>query len=548
MTYTDILKNKQKATSSTTANNFQNMLNKLQGVNTDNLGNNTSNPNNPDPQFSEALLNAGVSSGSNVPSTTPEPSTPITSQTTTPTLSEALEFSQSTISQPTPNVVTPPVQETPKVNADSINTGGIASEVKGNEITTGEGYDEVKYSDILDNATNNGINNAGAERVNADNGTVPKVEPKTEETGTVAGTVPGTTTLPMTFEEYILSQKSKADDAYKRAVADAEIERKRATVEAQNAYDHSKSTYGSQAAALSSMGLTGSGYSDYLDSEAYAQMRGDMNAANRTKQQAIIAAESAKSNADSNYDAMYVDYLNQRETNNINTFNNMYSNLGGYTGADIDTIGKANGLSDDQISQLKTARLDLVKKTLNSAESYSKADLDYLFDVSIPEEKALYDQYYGKIRDEAQRYVNSMTVDTFEDMSESTAKSTLAQFKADGIDTTAAENAYNAAYNLVTNDNVKLSKETLSDNVKIELDGEQYTLKYDSDIGSSLKKEILSAIKLMNLPNNSVFVYKGDLYVKTGADSVKKLTAAWSKTDSYNTVVKAFSKKKITKE
>lgn len=71
---------------------------------------------------------------------------------------------------------------------------------------------------------------------------------------------------------YAEGQKLEAEEA-------AKIQRERDMVDAANAYEKNKATYGAKAEALADMGLTGSGYSDYLDAQAYAAQRGDVQAA-----------------------------------------------------------------------------------------------------------------------------------------------------------------------------------------------------------------------------------------------------------------------------
>ena len=205
-------------------------------------------------------------------------------------------------------------------------------------------------------------------------------DPNAKPSNPVTPSNPGTTiTEPLSFEEYILSLKSKADDQYKRDILNA-----------RNTYDQSKSAYGTKAASLSNMGLTGSGYSDYLDSRAYGQMQADKNAAIRTRDETKLAA-----------DTRFMDYLNQQETNKTNMFNSLYDNVGNLSNADIDNLAAINGLSTEQVTALKTGRREKAISALDAAiangSEYSKSDLDRLFDINIPEENALYDRYYQKI-------------------------------------------------------------------------------------------------------------------------------------------------------
>jgi hypothetical protein len=72
---------------------------------------------------------------------------------------------------------------------------------------------------------------------------------------------------------------SYAEGQKRAAEVAAKIQRERDMVDAANAYEKNKATYGTRAESLADMGLTGGGYSDYLDSQAYAAQRGDVQAA-----------------------------------------------------------------------------------------------------------------------------------------------------------------------------------------------------------------------------------------------------------------------------
>ena len=343
-----------------------------------------------------------------------------------------------------------------------------------------------------------------------------------------------TVTEPLSFEEYVLSLKSKADDQYKRDILNA-----------QNTYDQSKSAYGTKAASLSNMGLTGSGYSDYLDSRAYGQMQADKNAAIRTRDETKLAA-----------DTRFMDYLNQQETNKTNMFNSLYDTVGSRSNADIDNLAAVNGFTPEQVAALKAGRREKVISALDTAiangSEYSKSDLDRLFDINIPEEKALYDRYYQKIKDEAINF----TVDDFKNMDQAEAKDYIDAMKANGIDTTAMDIAYEKAYKLQTNDDVTYKKTvkgtwdiktpepgTEGAKVKIYAGDETYTLAYK---GGKASEEIVDIAKDMD--DLSVFKYDGTLYLKLSQNEIYPLTAAKNKSDSYTAVSNMFDKKKATKE
>jgi hypothetical protein len=85
----------------------------------------------------------------------------------------------------------------------------------------------------------------------------------------------------------------------------ADVERERGVVDARSSYEQNKASYGANAEAMGSMGLSGSGYSDYLNSKAYAQQRAETQAANAqadaSKREARYTEDQARLKADSDY-------------------------------------------------------------------------------------------------------------------------------------------------------------------------------------------------------------------------------------------------------
>lgn len=85
----------------------------------------------------------------------------------------------------------------------------------------------------------------------------------------------------------------------------ADTERERSVVDARSSYEQNKASYGMNAETMGSMGLSGSGYSDYLTSRAYAQQRAQTQAANAqsdaSKREARYAENQSRLKADSDY-------------------------------------------------------------------------------------------------------------------------------------------------------------------------------------------------------------------------------------------------------
>lgn len=90
----------------------------------------------------------------------------------------------------------------------------------------------------------------------------------------------------------------------------ADEERDRAMIDANASLERNRATYGQQAEAMAKMGLTGSGYSDYINSQAYAASRQEASAAkaqwNMTYREAAEMEREGRLAADGEYNkAMY---------------------------------------------------------------------------------------------------------------------------------------------------------------------------------------------------------------------------------------------------
>lgn len=511
MNLTDVLKKKLQQKNGSIASSFENMQNKLGSTQLPNATPATG----ANPTFVEALRNAA--GNASTVQTTPTPSSPSVSlpKFTAPTYKDILDTRISTQNGAL-------VQNVPNVNAGALNVGGAVSDVKGNQITTGEGVTPT-YTDILNSAAgegNLGISNESEGELQQKKDNEEKVETKVE---------------PMTFEEYILSVKSKADDQYKRDIIDA-----------QNTYDHSRSAYGNQAAALGNMGLTGSGYSDYLDSKAYGQMQADKNTA-------ATRRDTTKYEAD----VKYADYLDQQESNKTSLFNSLYYNAGSLSNADIDNLAAINGFTPEQVTMLKAARLERIKTALDSTD-YEKKDLDSLFDVSIPEEKALYDTYYSKLAN------NTPTVNFLDEndklMSESDSITELNKVKAAlGEDSEAYKTLkakYDEMYNVTTKGVTytgkeignRLRAETVGDNFEVEIVKDEKRTKYNVQNGGKVEADdadsaVLAFVTSGKVKDGEVFAWNGALYLRTGTDIIRVEQRDLTYAGQYNALKEVFGLK-----
>lgn len=181
---------------------------------------------------------------------------------------------------------------------------------------------------------------------------------ETEETGT------------MTYEEYIAEQKAREEEKRQAALKEAEIYKERAAADAQASYMQNMSTYGVNAETMAQMGLTGGGYSDYLNAQAYAQKRSDMQAADRNE---LALKQQAETTYADGIAALNKDLFTYQETQRQNKTTGYNTLLGyamdsesGLTEELIRAMGKNIGLSEEEIQS--------VINTMNTTQSNAKGE------------------------------------------------------------------------------------------------------------------------------------------------------------------------------
>ena len=184
-----------------------------------------------------------------------------------------------------------------------------------------------------------------------------------------------------------------ADRQLEESNAIAEQTRERAIVDANSSYQQNLAGYGANAEAMANMGLTGSGYSDWLNASAYAQNRADVQAANAqsetAKREARYIADQTKNQADTTYndavfkaEADYLDTVNNldttyktnlaeadisnRETQLTNKLNYKDTMTATTTDAEIDQMVKDGLISTSDATELKAYRGTLGKDEINS--------------------------------------------------------------------------------------------------------------------------------------------------------------------------------------
>lgn len=149
----------------------------------------------------------------------------------------------------------------------------------------------------------------------------------TGSTGATGGSTTGGGEVD-TYEEFLLKQEgfykeqldklnAQIEQNKQNALQQAESERERAVIDARSSYEQNKATYGANAEQLAAMGLSGSGYSDYLNQQAYATQRAETQNANaqadkyKSDQQSLSYTEALQMISDygADLDVSYLETL-----------------------------------------------------------------------------------------------------------------------------------------------------------------------------------------------------------------------------------------------
>ena len=207
----------------------------------------------------------------------------------------------------------------------------------------------------------------------------------TGSTGSTGGSTTGSGEVD-TYEEFLLKQEgfykeqldklnAQIEQNKQNALQQAESERERAVIDARSSYEQNKATYGANAEQLAAMGLSGSGYSDYLNQQAYATQRAETQNANAQAEATKLAAEQQANSDKLNAELSYAEnmqgnaeklaqYQQQKaeEAKVEEEQKKQYyaalltsANTGEYTSEQIASLGAQYGLDEAQISQLQAA-------------------------------------------------------------------------------------------------------------------------------------------------------------------------------------------------
>ncbi len=316
--------------------------------------------------------------------------------------------------------------------------------------------------------------------------------------GSASGSESGEAKLtPITYEEYTNLLKETAGTTRDREIIDA-----------RSAYEQNRATYGSTAQELSRLGLTGSGYSQYIDSQAYAGMRNDMK-----------AADVKYSDAIRNIDGMYASYLQQKESEKNAMYTDLFKNIDSFTASDISNFGSQYGLSEEQIKSLTDKRQNISYQALMDG-GYDKITLDTALssgDIDQPR--------YDELLKDLQNPSGEITSETFVDSegnlkTRDEAKALIDELKSNGVNkdiVNQLEDIYSTIYSISKENEVKFKRDggknkpgTAGNNFSVECDGATYRLQYS---GEKADASVKKATQTLKLEDGTLFMHSGKVYI-----------------------------------
>lgn len=367
----------------------------------------------------------------------------------------------------------------------------------------------------------------------------------TGSTGSTGGSTAGGGEVD-TYEEFLLKQEgfykeqldklnAQIEQNKQNALQQAESERERAVIDARSSYEQNKATYGANAEQLAAMGLSGSGYSDYLNQQAYATQRAETQNANAQAEATKLAAEqqanSDKLNAELSYAENMQDnaeklaqYQQQKADQQLLSYTEALQMISGH-GADLDvsyleTLLNTGSISQEQYNQLMAQ----YSKELVESGDVESEDTDKIDD--LHQSGQISEEDYNKQKEQWNSQID--TSDAF--FNSGSMSATEAKKQLDEIlnnEWTSEENkkalqkTYDRLYKVVTND-VKFNNDggwwifgstdmgDVGNNFSVK-DGSGFIYRIESggEVTDAAIKSLASSVS-----NGSVFGARGQIYYK----------------------------------
>lgn len=287
----------------------------------------------------------------------------------------------------------------------------------------------------------------------------------TGTTGSTGGSTAGSGEVD-TYEEFLLKQEgfykeqldklnAQIEQNKQNALQQAESERERAVIDARSSYAQNLATYGANAEQLAAMGLSGSGYSDYLSQQAYATQRAETQNANAQAEATKLAAEQQANSDKLNAELSYAEnmqgnaeklaqYQQQKaeEAKAEEEQKKQYyaallasANMGKYTSEQIASLGAQYGLDEVQIKSIMDAANTYKTNTQKSNYSDLMIDIENratnktILDTALKNDNISQEQYNDLL--------SRLQTNTYDDYS-SVINTDFSQ-----ADTSVIDNAYN---------------------------------------------------------------------------------------------------------
>lgn len=289
----------------------------------------------------------------------------------------------------------------------------------------------------------------------------------TGSTGSTGGSTAGSGEVD-TYEEFLNKQEGLYKQQYEDLLAQIEAERQRGVIDARSSYEQNKATYGANAEQLAAMGLSGSGYSDYLNQQAYATQRAETQGANAQAESNRLQAELSYTENMMNLEKDRIELEEQKKAYYASLLAS--ANTGGYSSEQIAAIAAQYGLDEAQISQLQAAADKFKSSSFaevyrteseniqNEGSYYDTSYLDILLkngDIDQETYNGLMEQYADVVAEES----DSETLDNLHEegkIDDATYQSKIDEWNKDidtstaffnGADYTAGKQAYEEVIN-----------------------------------------------------------------------------------------------------
>lgn len=233
---------------------------------------------------------------------------------------------------------------------------------------------DLSYGGNAGSGTGAGTVTPPVETPPTDTETPPVETPPTDTSGSEGGgtSTPTDTTID-SYYDYLKTEMPEhlkgiyndtivaIDQANAKTIAEINAAKERGIVNANTSYQHNLSTYGAKNEALRGMGLAGSGYSEYLDSQAYATQRAEVQG---VKAGALAAENNANATADAQkleaktaLDENLLYYDNLAEQHLEGKWSDILTGAGNgtYSKEQVENLAKYYGFSPEQIATLTGA-------------------------------------------------------------------------------------------------------------------------------------------------------------------------------------------------